>query len=156
MNSNEFEGAARDLKGKVKDGYGGLTGDIGTQAEGKLDQAAGKLQAKFGDTVDEARSTASDLADHAADAASTVGAKLRDVASSARNEAIHAGETVYAAGTKAAEAVSGTVRQQPFLALLGMGAIGYLVSFLVHSPSSPLAPKPQVTYLPRKVARYLR
>ena len=41
-------GKAKDLKGKVKDAVGGLTGDSGLQMEGKLDQAKGKVQDTFG------------------------------------------------------------------------------------------------------------
>ena len=32
------EGLLDEVKGKVKDGVGGLTGDTATQAEGKFDQ----------------------------------------------------------------------------------------------------------------------
>ena len=42
------EGKARHLKGHLKDAVGGLTGDKSLQAEGKIDQVAGKLQDKFG------------------------------------------------------------------------------------------------------------
>jgi uncharacterized protein YjbJ (UPF0337 family) len=45
---NRAEGAAKDLKGKVKDAVGGATGDTSLQAEGKIDQAKGKIQEKFG------------------------------------------------------------------------------------------------------------
>ncbi len=45
---NQLEGKGKDVKGKVKDAWGGLTGDTSTQAEGKLDQAKGKVQDKFG------------------------------------------------------------------------------------------------------------
>lgn len=43
------EGKARHVKGHIKDAVGGLTGDSSLQAEGKLDQAAGKLQDKLGE-----------------------------------------------------------------------------------------------------------
>ncbi len=138
MDGNELEGAARDVKGKLKDGYGGLTGDVGTQAEGKLDQAAGKLQGQFGDAVDGAKEAAGSAADFAARA----GEKLRDAAETVRAEAVHAGEAVLETGAKAGEYVGRTVQQQPLLSLIGIGALGYLAAFLLHSPSSPLAPRP--------------
>lgn len=53
VNENEFEGAAREFGGRVQDALGGLTGDAKTQAEGKLNQAAGKVQRTFGASVDE-------------------------------------------------------------------------------------------------------
>jgi uncharacterized protein YjbJ (UPF0337 family) len=135
MNQNEIEGAARDLKGHVKDGIGGLTGDASTQIDGKIDQAAGKLQGRFGETIDQVNEAATEAARKAAEMAS------------------HAGETVYASGKRAGEAVGRTVQQQPLLSLIGVAAIGYLVSFLVHSPSSPLAPPPPRT-LPRLASRF--
>jgi uncharacterized protein YjbJ (UPF0337 family) len=55
MDENEFEGAARDLGGKVQDAVGGLTGDAEIQAEGKWNQAAGKAQKTFGAAADEIR-----------------------------------------------------------------------------------------------------
>ena len=45
MNEDEIKGVARDAVGKVKDAAGGLTGDAGLQAEGKIDQAGGKFRA---------------------------------------------------------------------------------------------------------------
>lgn len=46
--SNSAEGKGKDLKGRVKDAVGGLTGDTSLQGEGKLDQAKGKVQDTFG------------------------------------------------------------------------------------------------------------
>jgi uncharacterized protein YjbJ (UPF0337 family) len=45
---DSVEGKAKDLKGKVKDAVGGLTGDTGLQVEGKLDQLEGKAQDALG------------------------------------------------------------------------------------------------------------
>ena len=45
---HSVEGKADDLKGKVKDAWGGLTGDSSLQAEGKIDQAKGKVKDAFG------------------------------------------------------------------------------------------------------------
>ncbi len=41
-------GKAKDLKGRLKDAAGGLTGDTSLQAEGKLDQLKGKAQDALG------------------------------------------------------------------------------------------------------------
>lgn len=45
---NSAEGKLDDLKGKVKDAVGGLTGDRSLQGEGKLDQLKGTVQDAFG------------------------------------------------------------------------------------------------------------
>ena len=52
---NSVEGLVTQGAGKIKDATGGLTGDTGLQAEGKLDQLTGKVQRQFGDTLDEAQ-----------------------------------------------------------------------------------------------------
>lgn len=45
---NSAEGKLDNLKGKVKDAVGGLTGDNSLQGEGKLDQLKGKVRDAFG------------------------------------------------------------------------------------------------------------
>lgn len=45
-------GAAKNLKGKIKEGAGRLTGDRDLEAEGHLDQAKGKAQQALGDVKD--------------------------------------------------------------------------------------------------------
>lgn len=46
---NNVEGKLDHLKGHVKDGIGGLTGDKSLQAEGKMDQIKGKAKDALGD-----------------------------------------------------------------------------------------------------------
>jgi uncharacterized protein YjbJ (UPF0337 family) len=146
MDSNEFEGAAKDLKGKIEDGAGGLTGDSKLQAEGKLDQAAGKIQNRFGETIDQVNEAANAAARRAAELAGEVGHKLND-----------AGEAIYETGQRAGEAVGRTVQQQPLLSLIGVAVVGYIAAFLIHSPSSPFAPPPPPPRDFRRLAtRYLR
>jgi len=50
------QGFIDDVKGRVKDGVGGLTGDLGLQAEGKFDQLAGVARQEFADLYDEGNS----------------------------------------------------------------------------------------------------
>jgi uncharacterized protein YjbJ (UPF0337 family) len=52
MDDRRFEGAARDLGGKVQDTVGGLTGDSQTQARGKANQAAGQAENAYGKAID--------------------------------------------------------------------------------------------------------
>jgi uncharacterized protein YjbJ (UPF0337 family) len=56
---NRVEGAVDDLKGRVKDAAGGLTGDSKLQAEGKVDKVKGKVKDTIGkiqqDVADEDR-----------------------------------------------------------------------------------------------------
>ncbi|HEY0780596.1 MAG TPA: CsbD family protein, partial [Gemmatirosa sp.] len=45
---DSLTGKGSDLKGKLKDAAGGLTGDSQLQGEGKLDQLKGKVQDAIG------------------------------------------------------------------------------------------------------------
>jgi uncharacterized protein YjbJ (UPF0337 family) len=58
MNSNEFEGAARNIGGRVQDAAGALAGDAGLQLKGKAQQVAGSLQEKGGEALNSAREIA--------------------------------------------------------------------------------------------------
>ena len=49
------DGQADDLKGRVKEAAGDLTGDEGLQREGKVDQATGTVKEKVGDAADKVK-----------------------------------------------------------------------------------------------------
>jgi uncharacterized protein YjbJ (UPF0337 family) len=59
MDENRVEGSARNLGGKVQEGFGKVTGDARTQAEGLANQAAGAAQDLYGQAAETARETAS-------------------------------------------------------------------------------------------------
>ncbi len=142
MDENEFEGAARDLRGRVKDGIGGFSGDVGLQADGKVDRAIGNAQRAYGETVDNARDAVAEGADRAAEFAHRARASVRDAAGTARRQASEIGGRIYEAGSHAGEVIGEQVQKQPLLSLIGVAAIGYLIGFLIHSTSSPLGPTP--------------
>jgi uncharacterized protein YjbJ (UPF0337 family) len=54
MNSDRMEGAARNVGGKVEEGFGRVTGDLKSQAEGKMQQAGGAAQELYGQARDSA------------------------------------------------------------------------------------------------------
>jgi uncharacterized protein YjbJ (UPF0337 family) len=58
MDENRVSGTARNIGGKPEEGLGRATGDLKTQVQGKLDQAAGAAQDLYGQTADVARDTA--------------------------------------------------------------------------------------------------
>jgi uncharacterized protein YjbJ (UPF0337 family) len=120
-------------KGATQDAAGGLTGNVGWQAEGKVDQAAGKLKGQFGS----AAGRAGDMANEAVD---EISAAAGDATQTVRGAAGAIGDKVYDAGARTGQYVGQTVKQQPLLSLIGAAAIGYVLAFLLHSPSSPLAP----------------
>jgi len=55
MDKDRIEGAGKNIKGKIKEGVGKVTGDTKTEAEGKADQAEGKVQNTIGGIKDKAR-----------------------------------------------------------------------------------------------------
>ncbi len=61
MDENRVEGTARKFGGKVQEGFGNVTGDANTKAEGVMNQAAGAAQDLYGQTADVARQTATSL-----------------------------------------------------------------------------------------------
>jgi uncharacterized protein YjbJ (UPF0337 family) len=58
MDEDRLHGTARNLGGKVEEGIGRTTGDVKTQLQGKLDQAAGTAQDLYGQVADAGRDTA--------------------------------------------------------------------------------------------------
>ncbi len=55
MDKDRIEGPFKEAGGKVKEGWGDLTDDSSTEAEGHVDQAEGKLQNDWGETKDTVR-----------------------------------------------------------------------------------------------------
>ncbi len=55
MHKDEAKGAAKDIKGSVKEGVGKATGNERLQAEGAADRVAGKVQKGVGALKDAAR-----------------------------------------------------------------------------------------------------
>ena len=55
MDENRVAGTARNVAGKVQEGVGRLAGDVKTEMEGRLNQAAGSAQELYGQARDAAR-----------------------------------------------------------------------------------------------------
>ena len=74
MNEDRMAGTARNLGGKVEEGLGRVAGDVASQIEGKMKQAAGAAQDLYG----QARDTAEDAARVVKAQATTFEQTLRD------------------------------------------------------------------------------
>ena len=59
MDHDRVEGPVKEAGGKVKEEWGDLTDDPGTEAEGQAEQVEGKIQNKWG----EAKDTVGDVVD---------------------------------------------------------------------------------------------
>jgi uncharacterized protein YjbJ (UPF0337 family) len=68
MNEDRVAGTTRNLGGKVQEGFGRVTSDTKTQAEGLANQAAGTAQELYGQAKDTAADAAQIAGRSAADA----------------------------------------------------------------------------------------
>lgn len=57
MDKDKIDGAAKQVKGSVKEAFGKVTGNTSTQAEGAAEKATGKVQSSDGNVKDKARDT---------------------------------------------------------------------------------------------------
>jgi uncharacterized protein YjbJ (UPF0337 family) len=55
MNKDQVKGRVEQAKGSVKEAAGKVVGNENLKAEGKLDKAAGKTQATYGDLKEDAK-----------------------------------------------------------------------------------------------------
>ncbi len=55
MDKDRIEGVAQQVKGSIKEAIGKVTGDTQTEAEGKAEKAAGKVQNTVGGAKDTVR-----------------------------------------------------------------------------------------------------
>jgi uncharacterized protein YjbJ (UPF0337 family) len=66
MTDDRMAGTARNMGGKVQEGFGKVTGDAITELKGKANQAAGAAQDMYGQAADAVKETASEAADYVA------------------------------------------------------------------------------------------
>ena len=57
MDENPTSGTAKNLEGKVDEGFARVTGDAKTKAQGQMKQAEGSIQDPYGQAVDAAEDT---------------------------------------------------------------------------------------------------
>jgi uncharacterized protein YjbJ (UPF0337 family) len=65
MNKDQVKGRVEQAKGNVKEGAGKALGDRDLEAEGQVDQAAGKAQATYGDAKEKVKDKLRDAVDKA-------------------------------------------------------------------------------------------
>jgi uncharacterized protein YjbJ (UPF0337 family) len=57
MNKDQIKGRVEETKGNVKEAVGKVVGNKELEQEGKLENAAGKVQAKYGDLKEDIKKT---------------------------------------------------------------------------------------------------
>ena len=130
MDKNEIKGTARDVVGHGKDAVGGLSGDLGLQAEGKIDQVAGTMQKTFGGTVDDAREAASGLADAVSKAAQGADRTIRDASDRAGRTASDIAAGASNATQDARRRAERAIGRQPGLSLAGIAVLGAVFGYV--------------------------
>ena len=83
--------------------------------------------------IETATATISDLAGKAQTAATEAGATVRDAAMETAKQVGDAAVTTYRRGVQAGEYASQNTAEQPLLALLIAGAIGYGIAYMIHA-----------------------
>lgn len=117
MDENRITGAAKELGGKVEGKVGDLTGDRGTQAEGKVTELKGTAE----NLVGQAKDTLRDAAGQATEFAQSTLKQGR--------ERFPEAERVYRQGN---EALGSYAKDAPLLLAAMAGAIGYLLAMVIH------------------------
>ncbi|MES2339994.1 MAG: CsbD family protein [Pseudomonadota bacterium] len=117
MNSDEFQGGARYVGGKVEKAIGDTANSRDWKVDGIVDQVAGGAQHAYG----RARSIIDDAIDSAP-----------DLAQAARDRLTMAGERVADNAQKTGKAAAQTIQDTPLLWAAAAALAGYGVAWLVH------------------------
>lgn len=115
VDTDRIAGTAKDLGGRAQGAVGDALGSDRDSLEGRYREAEGRAQRLYGQAKDTVRDIADDVGDYAEDAYGRIsrhgGTYLRD----------------------GRERVETQVGENPFLALLIAGAVGYGLALLLHS-----------------------
>ena len=93
---------------------------------------ASKLAGKAAERIDAASQQAKDMAQRAAQTAQETGEAAWDVAQRASAQARDVAGQAYAQGERTARELARRVEEQPLVALLIAGAVGYAIAYLLH------------------------
>jgi uncharacterized protein YjbJ (UPF0337 family) len=115
VDSDRIAGTVREFGGKAQGTAGDLLGSSQDSNEGRLREAQGKAQQVYGQAKDTLRDVADNVTDYAGDA---------------YDRARRDGGTYLRDGTRAVEA---RVEENPLIALLIAGAVGYGLALLLHA-----------------------
>jgi len=115
MDNDRISGSAKDFGGKVE----GTTGDIKTQAAGRVREATGAAQNLYGQAKDTAREATDAAVDYARDAYENSGDTFRD----------------------GSQAIAKKVQENPLGSMLIAGGIGFALALLMTRP--PLRSSPR-------------
>ena len=110
VDTDRVVGAAKEFGGKVQSAAGDLAGSQRSSVEGRYREAEGRAQDIYGQAKDTIRDVADNVSDYAGDAYDRGGHYLRD----------------------GSRAVGSRVEENPMIALVIAGAVGYGLALLLH------------------------
>jgi ElaB/YqjD/DUF883 family membrane-anchored ribosome-binding protein len=131
MDQQLGEGVVRNAATKVGDTVSDLAAKTEETVQDKIDQAKPVLR-DVRETAGAAMDKAADLARKASTAGSQAVDAVQGAARDVGNQASQAAATVYEQGARAGGAVTKYAKEQPLMALLIAGAIGYGIAYLIH------------------------
>ncbi|WP_024515752.1 CsbD family protein [Bradyrhizobium sp. Tv2a-2] len=115
MDKDRIVGTAKDFAGKAETTVGEMAGDAGTQASGRLREAAGTAQNLYGQAKDATRDATDAASNYAKQAYENSGDTFRD----------------------GSEALAKRVRDNPIGSVLIAGGIGFALALMMMRPSPP-------------------
>ena len=110
VDTDRIVGAAKDIGGRVQSAVGDAAGSTRSSVEGRYREAEGRAQDAYGQAKDTLRGVADNVTDYAGDAYDRGGSYVRE-------------------GTRAVES---RVEENPLIALMIAGAVGYGLALLLH------------------------
>lgn len=106
MNRDVARGSLRHVKGRAETAYGGLTGDLGRQAEGIVDQVAGGARYMYGRAAERAE----DLSDFGSDMF----------------------DTAYDEGRARARTIAHYAQRHPAVAVAGIAGLAFMLGWFIR------------------------
>jgi hypothetical protein len=123
----------------MQDRVSETTEKIGTMASDAAKQAGAAMQGKLEEgkaIIQDAQTSAAALARQASEAGrqtmAQAGELVQGAAREVGNQATQAATNLYQQGSRAGDFISQSVAEQPVIALLVAGAIGYGLAYLIH------------------------
>ncbi|GLS43964.1 CsbD family protein [Methylobacterium brachythecii] len=144
VDTDRVIGGAKELGGKVQSAIGDAVGSSRDSLEGRYRDVQGKAQQTYGEAKDKARDVADDASDYANDAYDRGTQYARDAydrgADYARDAYDRGSDYARDAYDRSGDyvrdghrAVTARVEENPMVALLIAGAVGYGLALLLHS-----------------------
>ncbi len=133
VDTDRVIGGAKDLGGKVQGAVGDALGTSRDSAEGRYREAEGKTQQAYGEAKDKARDVAEDVGDYVGDAYERGSEYAREAYDRGRDYARDAYDRSGDLVGNGRRAVRSQVEENPLVALLIAGAVGYGLSLLLHN-----------------------